>query len=51
MLKLADIIRGHEIKYRDPPNIECCYVGASMTSVPRRVLGILAPWFFRLAAR
>jgi hypothetical protein len=36
--KLADIIRSHEIEYRDPPNVGCCHVGASMTSVPRRVV-------------
>jgi hypothetical protein len=35
---LADIIRSHQIEYRDPPNVECCPVGASMTSTTRRVL-------------
>jgi hypothetical protein len=27
---LADIIRSHEIEYRDPPNVECCPVGAAL---------------------
>jgi len=35
---LADIIRSHQIQYRDPPNVECCPVGATMTSTTRRVL-------------
>jgi hypothetical protein len=38
---LADIIRSHEIQYRDPPNVERCPVGASMTSTPR---GMLEYW-------
>jgi hypothetical protein len=35
---LADIIRSQEIQYRDPPNVECCPVGATQTSTIRRVL-------------
>ena len=35
---LADIIRSHEIEYRDPPNVECCPDGPSQTSITRRVL-------------
>jgi hypothetical protein len=35
---LADIIRNHQIEYRDPPNVECCGVGATQTSTTRRVL-------------
>lgn len=35
---LADIIRSHQIEYRDPPNVECCPDGATQTSITRRVL-------------
>ena len=35
---LADIIRSHQIEYRDPPNVECCPDGPSQTSITRRVL-------------
>ena len=35
---LAEIIRSHQIEYRDPPNVECCGVGAMQTSITRRVL-------------
>ena len=35
---LADIIRSHQIEYRDPPNVACCGVGAMQTSTTRRVL-------------
>jgi hypothetical protein len=35
---LADIIRSHQIEYRDPPNVECCGVGATQTSITLRVL-------------
>ena len=35
---LADIIRSHQIEYRDPPNVACCGVGAMQTSITRRVL-------------
>lgn len=35
---LADIIRSHQIEYRDPPNVECCPDGPSQTSTTRRVI-------------
>jgi hypothetical protein len=35
---LAEIIRSHQIEYRDPPNVACCGVGAMQTSITRRVL-------------
>jgi hypothetical protein len=35
---LADIIRSHEIHYGDPPNVDCCGVGHTQNSTPRRVL-------------
>ena len=35
---LADIIRSHQLEYRDPPNVECCGEGATQTSTTRRVL-------------
>lgn len=36
--KLADLIRADEIHYGDPPNTDCCHAGATMNSVPKRVL-------------
>ena len=35
---LADIIRSREIHYGDPPNVDCCGVGHTQNSTPRRVL-------------
>lgn len=35
---LADIIRSHDIHYGDPPNVDCCGVGHTQNSNPRRVL-------------
>lgn len=35
---IRDHIRAGTLHYGDPPNMECCAAGASMNSVPRRVL-------------
>lgn len=35
---LSDLIAACALEYGDPPNIECCAAGPSMSSVPRRVL-------------
>ena len=35
---LADVIRSHDIHYGDPPNVNCCGVGHTQNSIPRRVL-------------
>jgi hypothetical protein len=35
---LAEIIRSHDIHYGDPPNVDCCGVGHTQNSTPRRVV-------------
>ena len=35
---IADLIKDRELSYADPPNINCCDAGPSMTSVTVRVL-------------
>ena len=42
--KLADLIRSQKIEYSDPPNVECCGDGPSMTSVTKRVLEYWYRW-------
>jgi hypothetical protein len=37
-MPLAEAVKAREIKYGDPPNVGCCAVGASMSSIPVRVL-------------
>ena len=36
--KIADLIRARELEYGDPPNVGCCLAGATMNSVPHRVI-------------
>ena len=35
---LRDLIHSKRLEYGDPPNIECCAAGNTMSSEPRRVL-------------
>jgi hypothetical protein len=42
--KLAELIRSHMIEYSDPPNVDCCGAGPSMTSITRRVLEYWHRW-------
>lgn len=35
---LEELILENELHYGDPPNVGCCAAGATMNSVPRRVL-------------
>ena len=47
---LADIIRSHQIEYRDPPNVECCGVGRDPDehNPPRaRILGAYSGDLYR----
>lgn len=36
--ELEDAIRLRELGWGDPPNVDCCAAGPTMTSVPKRVL-------------
>ena len=36
--KIADLIAERRLHYGDPPNVKCCSAGATMNSVPVRVL-------------
>jgi len=37
-ITLAGLVRGNEVHFGDPPNIDCCPSGPTMNSVPRDVI-------------